>query len=60
MAPTLLTTNLPGLTLVSRGKVRDIYLTSSEDRLLFVATDRISVHDVILKNVRNRLSSSSS
>jgi len=50
MASALLTTNLPGLTLISRGKVRDIYTTSSEDRLLFVATDRISVYDVILKN----------
>ncbi|KAH0838003.1 phosphoribosylaminoimidazole-succinocarboxamide synthase [Lanmaoa asiatica] len=50
MASTLLTTNLPDLTLVSRGKVRDIYATSSEDRLLFIATDRISVYDVVLKN----------
>ncbi|KAG8219484.1 phosphoribosylaminoimidazole-succinocarboxamide synthase [Butyriboletus roseoflavus] len=50
MASALLTTNLPDLTLISRGKVRDIYATSSEDRLLFVATDRISVYDVILKN----------
>ncbi|KAF8560013.1 phosphoribosylaminoimidazole-succinocarboxamide synthase [Imleria badia] len=50
MASALLTTNLPDLTLVSRGKVRDIYTTSSDDRLLFVATDRISVYDVILKN----------
>lgn len=53
MASALLTTNLPDLTLVSRGKVRDIYATSSEDRLLFVATDRISVYDVILKDVRS-------
>jgi phosphoribosylaminoimidazole-succinocarboxamide synthase len=50
MASALLATSLPDLTLVSRGKVRDIYTTSSEDRLLFVATDRTSVYDVILKN----------
>lgn len=39
------------LTLVSRGKVRDVYATSDPDALLFVATDRISAYDVILKNV---------
>ncbi|KAA1469088.1 phosphoribosylaminoimidazole-succinocarboxamide synthase [Dentipellis sp. KUC8613] len=42
--------DLPGLTLVSKGKVRDIYATSSPDHLLFVASDRISAYDVILKN----------
>ncbi|KAI0077736.1 phosphoribosylaminoimidazole-succinocarboxamide synthase [Panus rudis PR-1116 ss-1] len=46
----LTTTNLPGLKLLSRGKVRDIYATSSPDHLLFVATDRISAYDVILRN----------
>ena len=51
MASALVTTDLPDLTLISRGKVRDIYRTSSEDRLLFVATDRISVFDVILTKV---------
>ncbi|KAH7930386.1 SAICAR synthetase [Leucogyrophana mollusca] len=50
MANALLTTDLPGLTLISRGKVRDIYTTSSPEHLLFVATDRISVFDVILRN----------
>jgi phosphoribosylaminoimidazole-succinocarboxamide synthase len=55
MASALLTSSLPDLTLVSRGKVRDIYATSSKDHLLFVATDRISVFDVILKNVRDHL-----
>ncbi|KAL0955195.1 hypothetical protein HGRIS_004100 [Hohenbuehelia grisea] len=45
------TTNLSGLQLVSRGKVRDIYaLPSSPEHLLFVATDRISAYDVILRN----------
>ncbi|GLB43311.1 putative phosphoribosylaminoimidazole-succinocarboxamide synthase [Lyophyllum shimeji] len=43
-------TDLPGLKLVSRGKVRDVYATSSPDHLLFVATDRISAYDVILNN----------
>lgn len=38
--------NLPGLTLFSRGKVRDIY--DLDDKLLMVATDRISAFDVIL------------
>ncbi|KAF9049507.1 phosphoribosylaminoimidazole-succinocarboxamide synthase [Hymenopellis radicata] len=46
----LTSTHLPGLTLISKGKVRDIYSTSSADHLLFVATDRISAYDVILNN----------
>jgi len=37
---------LPDLPLYSRGKVRDIY--DLGDRLLFVATDRISAFDVVL------------
>jgi len=37
---------LPGLTLFSRGKVRDIY--DLGDKLLLVASDRISAFDVIL------------
>lgn len=51
----LLQTDLPDLQLLSRGKVRDIYTTSSPDHLLFVATDRISVYDVILNSVRRYL-----
>ncbi|KAJ4487755.1 phosphoribosylaminoimidazole-succinocarboxamide synthase [Lentinula aciculospora] len=43
-------TNLPDLLLLSKGKVRDIYSTSSPEHLLFVATDRISAYDVILRN----------
>ncbi|MEK7752621.1 MAG: phosphoribosylaminoimidazolesuccinocarboxamide synthase, partial [Acidobacteriota bacterium] len=39
-------TNLPGLEPVARGKVRDIY--RFDDRLLIVATDRISAFDYIL------------
>jgi phosphoribosylaminoimidazole-succinocarboxamide synthase len=42
----LLETNLPGFTLRGRGKVRDIY--EDRDRLLIVATDRISAFDYIL------------
>lgn len=44
-------TSFSDLTLVSRGKVRDVYATSDPDALLFVATDRISAYDVVLKNV---------
>lgn len=40
-------TNLPGAKLLSRGKVRDIY-EAGEDKLLVVATDRISAFDVVL------------
>jgi phosphoribosylaminoimidazole-succinocarboxamide synthase len=40
------TTNLPGVELVARGKVRDVY--SVGDNLLIVATDRISAFDCIL------------
>jgi phosphoribosylaminoimidazole-succinocarboxamide synthase len=39
-------TNFPGLKLRGRGKVRDIYELG--DRLLIVATDRLSAFDVIL------------
>jgi phosphoribosylaminoimidazole-succinocarboxamide synthase len=40
-------TELPGIGLFSRGKVRDIYDVAG-DRLLIVATDRISAFDVVL------------
>ena len=43
----LLESNLPGLELLRRGKVRDVYAVDG-DRLLIVATDRISAFDVIL------------
>ena len=45
--PLLLESNLPGLELIRRGKVRDVYAVDP-DRLLIVATDRISAFDVIL------------
>lgn len=41
------------LPLIARGKVRDVYQLSG-DELLFVATDRISAYDAIMKNVGPR------
>ena len=46
MDTVVLQTSLPGLTLWRRGKVRDVY--DLGDRLLFVATDRISAFDSVL------------
>src|SRR5687767_8354625 len=46
-AATLLQTSLSDLKLVRRGKVRDVYAVD-DDRLLIVATDRISAFDCIL------------
>ena len=46
--PTVLSqSNLPGLDLIHRGKVRDVYALSSTE-LLIVATDRLSAFDVVL------------
>jgi phosphoribosylaminoimidazole-succinocarboxamide synthase len=42
----LLKTNLPGIELFSRGKVRDVYVLG--DKLLVVATDRLSAFDVVM------------
>ncbi len=42
----ILETNLPGVALHSRGKVRDVYVV--DDRLLIVATDRLSAFDCVL------------
>jgi phosphoribosylaminoimidazole-succinocarboxamide synthase len=44
---TLLQSNLPGLELIHRGKVRDVYALPG-NRLLIVATDRLSAFDVVL------------
>lgn len=49
---TIIDSNLTDLQLLSKGKVRDIYATSDPNLLLFVASDRISAYDVILRNVR--------
>lgn len=46
-AAALSQTTLPDLQLVKRGKVRDVYAVNDE-RLLIVATDRISAFDCIL------------
>lgn len=46
----IVTTNCPDLELIARGKVRDLYRVDANS-LLFVATDRISAFDVIMKNV---------
>jgi phosphoribosylaminoimidazole-succinocarboxamide synthase len=43
----ILQTNMPGLELAGRGKVRDMYRIAP-DRMLIVATDRISAFDFIL------------
>ncbi|WWD17428.1 phosphoribosylaminoimidazolesuccinocarboxamide synthase [Kwoniella shandongensis] len=44
-------TNLPKLKLIAKGKVRDIYaIPGEDDKLLFVATDRMSAFDVIMNN----------
>ena len=44
----LLESEIPGLKLVNRGKVRDVY--DLGDALLFIATDRLSAFDVVLPN----------
>src|SRR5512139_434608 len=46
MGTAVFETNLPGLTLKARGKVRDIY--DLGDALLIVASDRISAFDVVM------------
>jgi phosphoribosylaminoimidazole-succinocarboxamide synthase len=45
-APPLLETSLPGVAIFRKGKVRDVY--DLGDRLLVVATDRLSAFDVVL------------
>jgi phosphoribosylaminoimidazole-succinocarboxamide synthase len=44
---TITETHLPGLERVARGKVRDVY-AAGPDKLLMIATDRISAFDCIL------------
>ena len=46
-APALLQTDIPGLPRARTGKVRDVY-EAGPDRLLIVATDRISAFDYVL------------
>ena len=45
---TLLQSDLPGLNLVRRGKVRDVY--DLGEHFLIIATDRLSAFDVVLPN----------
>jgi len=51
MTTPVITTDFPELILKHRGKVRDMYaIPGHEDKLLMVATDRISAYDVIMDN----------
>ena len=48
-AAALIQTNLPELNLLHRGKVRDMYaIPGHDDKLLMIATDRISAYDVVM------------
>ena len=47
MTAALLESHIPSLQLLSRGKVRDLYAVDDQ-RLLIVATDRLSAFDVVL------------
>ena len=47
MSNVLMESNIPNLPLLSRGKVRDLYAVG-DDRMLMVASDRISAFDVVL------------
>ncbi|CAK7231758.1 Bifunctional purine biosynthetic protein ade1 [Sporothrix curviconia] len=45
------TVDLPGLTKIATGKVREMFVDEADkSSLLFVATDRISAYDVVLEN----------
>src|SRR5256885_17147482 len=46
MSPTLIESDVPGATLWRRGKVRDVY-EAGDDRLVMVASDRLSAFDVV-------------
>ncbi len=49
MTISLLSTDFQDLELVHRGKVRDMYaIAGHDDKLLMVATDRISAYDVVM------------
>jgi phosphoribosylaminoimidazole-succinocarboxamide synthase len=45
----ILESSVPGLRLIARGKVRDIY-SVDDQHLLLVATDRLSAYDVVMPN----------
>jgi phosphoribosylaminoimidazole-succinocarboxamide synthase len=48
LGPAVATTTLHSLPLIARGKVRDLYAVGT-DRLLMVASDRLSAFDVVMK-----------
>ncbi len=48
LGPAVLTTQLHSLPLIARGKVRDLYAVGA-DRMLMVASDRLSAFDVVMK-----------
>jgi phosphoribosylaminoimidazole-succinocarboxamide synthase len=49
MGTPVIRTELSGLNLLHRGKVRDLYtIPGHDDKLLMVATDRISAYDVVM------------
>ncbi|MDO9094755.1 MAG: phosphoribosylaminoimidazolesuccinocarboxamide synthase [Rubrivivax sp.] len=48
LGPAVQTTTLRSLPLIARGKVRDLYAVGS-DRMLMVASDRLSAFDVVMK-----------
>jgi len=48
LGPAVQTTTLHSLPLLARGKVRDLYAVGT-DRLLMVASDRLSAFDVVMK-----------
>jgi phosphoribosylaminoimidazole-succinocarboxamide synthase len=49
MTDAVIQTDFEGLNLVHQGKVRDMYsIPGHEDKLLMVATDRISAYDVVM------------
>lgn len=49
MTTPVISTDFPDLILKHRGKVRDMYeIPGEEDKLLMVATDRISAYDVVM------------
>ncbi len=49
MSDAVIETDLSGLNLVHRGKVRDMYaIPGHDDKLLMVASDRISAYDVVM------------
>jgi len=53
MSDIIIQTNLEGVKLLRRGKVRDVY--EIDDYLLIIATDRISAFDVVLPNgIKNK------